>query len=566
MAEPLTFFEHLWPNGVPEESRLLIWTLKDKRSYYAETLPDAAAYVGDHGARTDTYFGAALAPTGLTRRQRAKMDVVTGIPGFWIDLDYDDPAHKKANLPTQDEADVFIVETWDPLPHVIVNSGHGYQLWWLFEEPWMFSGPDDRAEAQAMAQAWTYSIRDLMRLQGWDLDATFDLARVMRTPGTTNFKGTEPTKATVNQYTDAPREPVQWWRESLADQLAIPVAEPPSGRGLAPASSAGGETRPQAARAATAGGFTLDPAATPPFDKWEALQAHDPKVVKTWNRRRTDYSDQTASSYDYGLANYTVRAGWSDQEIINLLIAHRRKHGDDLKLRVDYYARTIDRARGSIDQEQIAEAFDDEDDEETTDPDEILRNLSSLFGVKLIRIVKYLGDPPLFMLVVDQRGEEQQVSLGGVEALLWQRTFRAKVAGAIGHVLPTQSTAKWDKLAQAMLNAVTEEELADEATPAGLARSWVREYLQNVPPAPDEPDAQAEAIVAGRPYLLADDRAGVSLASMQTWVRTVKGERITVKELARNMRSAGWVQERRHVPLEGGGRTTRSVYVGTVPA
>ena len=452
------------------------------------------------------------------------------------------------------------------LPHIVVNSGHGYQLWWLFDEPWLFAEDADRDAARLLAQAHTYNVRDMMRLRGWDLDATFDMARVMRVPGTTNFKGATNVMAVVDGYHDSPRQSVAEWQEALSNTLTIPVAPdgPLSANRVSPTRE-GGKTalRPQPAR--LAGSLRLDPAATPPFDKWEALQGTDPKIGKTWNRRRTDYGDQSASSYDMGLASYAVRASWSDQEIADLMVASRRKHGDDLKLREDYYVRTIDQARATIDSDQIAEAFD-HDADTPLDPDEARAALSRLFGIELVALIKYLGDPPSFTAVVQHNGEAQRINLGGVEALLWQRTFRAKVAGAVGHVIPTVSPAAWDKRAQAMLNAVDEVELADEATPGGLARSWLREYLSQNHPAPDDADERAEAVRSGRPYLLRDGVAGVALGPLQTWVRTVKGERISVRDLARHLREANWGAARVALAAtEDQPRTTRSTYEGPRP-
>ena len=71
----------------------------------------------------------------------------------------------------------------------------------------------------------------------------------------------------------------------------------------------------------------------------------DSKFRQTWKKDRPDMQDQSASSYDMALANAAVRADWPDQEVVNLLIAFRRAHGFDLKLREEYYALTIGKAK-----------------------------------------------------------------------------------------------------------------------------------------------------------------------------------------------------------------------------
>ena len=73
----------------------------------------------------------------------------------------------------------------------------------------------------------------------------------------------------------------------------------------------------------------------------------NPKAKASWDRKRSDLQDQSASAYDMSLAMYAAQANWTDQEIVDLLIASRRKHGDDLKLRLDYFERTLAKVRES---------------------------------------------------------------------------------------------------------------------------------------------------------------------------------------------------------------------------
>jgi hypothetical protein len=85
----------------------------------------------------------------------------------------------------------------------------------------------------------------------------------------------------------------------------------------------------------------------------EAICENDPRFKRTWDRERRDFQDQSASSYEMSLADAAARAGWSDQEAANLMIAWRRKHGEDVtkSLRPDYVARTLQRAKANIEPE-----------------------------------------------------------------------------------------------------------------------------------------------------------------------------------------------------------------------
>jgi hypothetical protein len=88
----------------------------------------------------------------------------------------------------------------------------------------------------------------------------------------------------------------------------------------------------------------LNPFADPPNDRFFPLMSSSETFRQSWERQRTDLHDSSASAYDLSLASIAYSHGWSDQEIVDLLVASRRRHGDP-KLREDYYARTLRKAK-----------------------------------------------------------------------------------------------------------------------------------------------------------------------------------------------------------------------------
>jgi len=92
-------------------------------------------------------------------------------------------------------------------------------------------------------------------------------------------------------------------------------------------------------------GLILSPTAEVSLNKHEALCANDPSFIAVWERKKS-LKDSSPSGYDMSLACHAAIAGLNDQEIVDLLIHHRRKHGSDLKIeRFDYYQATISKAR-----------------------------------------------------------------------------------------------------------------------------------------------------------------------------------------------------------------------------
>jgi hypothetical protein len=65
-------------------------------------------------------------------------------------------------------------------PSVIVASGGGYHCYWLLDEPFMLDTDDERARAVDVQARWTTFVRGDK--------AAKDIARVLRVPGTLNYK------------------------------------------------------------------------------------------------------------------------------------------------------------------------------------------------------------------------------------------------------------------------------------------------------------------------------------------------------------------------------------------
>src|SRR5207237_5297160 len=82
----------------------------------------------------------------------------------------------------------------------------------------------------------------------------------------------------------------------------------------------------------------LGAAAQPPLEKFAQLLTTVPAFAEAWHKDRPSLSDQSQSGYDLSLANIAALNGWTDQEIADLLIAARRKHGEkpEKALRLDY--------------------------------------------------------------------------------------------------------------------------------------------------------------------------------------------------------------------------------------
>lgn len=186
-GEALGFFRSLYGENSP--GFIPIWDRQEKLTRWLQANdPEAIARaVTRHAEDRDVYFGAGLQPRDLGPHRRGEGKDVLGIPGLWADLDVQGPAHKNPDLPPSRGDALDLLGGFPLKPTLVVDSGHGLQPWWLFEEPWIFRD-DDRREAQDLARRFQATLQEIANDHGWRIDNTSDLARVMRPPGTFNRK------------------------------------------------------------------------------------------------------------------------------------------------------------------------------------------------------------------------------------------------------------------------------------------------------------------------------------------------------------------------------------------
>lgn len=77
-------------------------------------------------------------------------------------------------------ATLAYVQSLEPPPTIIVESGGGYHAYWIYTEPCKLTNEGERAQAAAIQAGWVARV-------GGDVAAK-DLERVLRVPGTENFK------------------------------------------------------------------------------------------------------------------------------------------------------------------------------------------------------------------------------------------------------------------------------------------------------------------------------------------------------------------------------------------
>lgn len=525
-----------------DDGVFLLWTLPDKIShwYTPGQVDTAVSDVAGWSADRDVYVGVAFSGADRGAHARCPSDETTGIYGLWADVDVAGPEHEKQNLPPTDDDAFALVEAFGPDPTFLIHSGHGLQAWWLFSEPWIFENDDDRRDAVRLSTRWNLTQRVRAQERGWTVDATQDLARLFRLPGTVNRKNAdEPVPVRTLNFDDSARYDPPDFDDFIVDDSALSLSV---GR-----------------RTYTPGKLALDANARPDVDKLDTMRDNDPTFAASWNRERRDLDDQSASAYDLSLASIAAVAGWSDQEIVDLLIASRRKHGDDLKLRQDYYARTIAKARDESAREQAIEELEGHADRvsDATDPTDehharhsLVDTLSDTLGVEIVRFVKFTSEPPRYKL----EAPTASAMIGGGGDVLSQSKMRAAIMDATKIVIPGYKPAAWRKICASIMQACEEEDVGAETTDAGLAAAWLSDYLSDRRVV-DDPD---EAAVTSHPFVV-DGHAHIFGPQLRQWLWTSRGERVNAIRMGEILRAAGAETTKVNVTVDGD-RTSRAVW------
>ena len=215
----------------------------------------------------------------LKSNERGYKKDMSGITALYFDLDYATP--DKPNAPPKEKAlDLVCGHGIDP--SVIIHTGNGYHIWWIFKESIEFEN-GDFLTAEKVNQRLQATIKHRAHEQGgWELDSTYDCTRVLRIPDTHNYKNGECKKVEI-ESDNGPRY------ASLDDFDDFILSED-----QLPASSKTPHITDKDIKKVLEN-IIVDPNATAPVDRLEELFQIDPILMQTLEGSRTDMKDNSAS-------------------------------------------------------------------------------------------------------------------------------------------------------------------------------------------------------------------------------------------------------------------------------
>ncbi len=137
---------------------------------------------------TDVYFEVCLQAEPPVSVKRGNADGVKIVPGFWVDIDILGSNHKSTKYPKDLEEALKFVCSLPWRASIIVCSGGGIHVYYIFSSPFIIDGEDDRRKIADLSRRVNRYIIGQGEKYGWKIDNTSDLARLLRVPATLNHK------------------------------------------------------------------------------------------------------------------------------------------------------------------------------------------------------------------------------------------------------------------------------------------------------------------------------------------------------------------------------------------
>jgi len=187
-AERSRFFRALWPDGLPQSHELTLWNptpttfwhdsvdgiIRDKR------MENTSEYFGVGSG----YYTRAEADK---RKARLIQYEIRGLPAVFADFDF------KGGL---EMAHVMEFLSAAPDASIIVHTGGGVHLYWLLTKPLVTPQGAENKPIVSLLAGWKNYVKSLPH--GNMIDAmVIEPARVLRVPGSTNYKYPEKPKVEI---------------------------------------------------------------------------------------------------------------------------------------------------------------------------------------------------------------------------------------------------------------------------------------------------------------------------------------------------------------------------------
>lgn len=145
-------------------------------------------FAGKYGSKTNTFFGVGLRKKALKNGFRGSEKDILCVTTLYADIDIKGNAHAQTSLPSNVDEAIDFLHGLKIKPSIIVNSGNGIHGYWLLDKPFIIETEDDRKHILSIFKCFGRYVNSEAKKRNWKIDSVYDLARILRVPGTINHK------------------------------------------------------------------------------------------------------------------------------------------------------------------------------------------------------------------------------------------------------------------------------------------------------------------------------------------------------------------------------------------
>ena len=154
----------------------------------------ADEFANKYNGEAHVYYGVASRKQG---RESGTKEDVHSASAVWVDID-------AKQFDGNKQAAFDAIQRFALPPSIVVDSGHGYHVYWLLDKPC--------SDVEVFENA-TSKLRLLL-----GADATFDITRILRVPGTLNIKTDPPVECTTMRV----RDDIKYELEDIVAAIGLP--------------------------------------------------------------------------------------------------------------------------------------------------------------------------------------------------------------------------------------------------------------------------------------------------------------------------------------------------------
>lgn len=177
---------------------ITVWCKRSRQTYSFSIgdIDSAARQILALCQSDDVYIGRGLQGNAPPPGSRGNNEGVAFLGGVCLDIDTREGRHGSRDKPTDpetlplnaDEALQIVREAGLPEPTIVIHTGGGCHIHYLYHTAQILETESQRDGEAALSTAFQATVRPYFASRGYTIDSTADLARLCRAPGTLNHK------------------------------------------------------------------------------------------------------------------------------------------------------------------------------------------------------------------------------------------------------------------------------------------------------------------------------------------------------------------------------------------